>query len=71
MSVDIDIAIVIVFLVVTLVIGLGYGSKVRTIEQYALGDRNFSTGALIATIVASWIGGGTFFTSLSRKYSIK
>ena len=69
MSVDIDIAIVIVFLVATLVIGLGYGNKVRTIEQYALGDRNFSTGALIATIVASWIGGGTFFTSLSRTYS--
>lgn len=69
MSVDIDIAIVIGFLVVTLIIGLGHGNKVRTIEQYALGDRNFSTGALIATIVASWIGGGTFFTSLSRTYS--
>ena len=69
MSVDIDIAIVIGFLVVTLIIGLGHGNKVKTIEQYALGDRNFSTGALIATIVASWIGGGTFFTSLSRTYS--
>ena len=56
MSVDIDIAIVIGFLVVTLIIGLGHGNKVKTIEQYALGDRNFSTGALIATIVASWIG---------------
>ena len=66
---DIDVAIVVGFLILTLVVGLGHGQKVKTIEQYALGNRNFSTGALIATTVASWIGGGTFFTSLSRTYS--
>ena len=69
MNFDIDIAIVVGFLILTLIIGLGHGYKVQTMEQYALGGRNFSTGALIATIVASWIGGGTFFTSLSRTYS--
>lgn len=61
MNFDIDILIIVGFLLLTLIIGLGHGYKVKTIEQYALGGRNFSTGALIATIVASWIGGGTFF----------
>ncbi|MCP5369849.1 MAG: hypothetical protein H6909_04095 [Rickettsiaceae bacterium] len=64
-----DILIVIIFLLTTLVIGLGYGRSIKNIRDYALGDRKFSTGALIATLVATWIGGSSFFLDLSCTYS--
>lgn len=64
-----DILIVIIFLLTTLVIGLGYGRYIKNIRDYALGDRKFSTGALIATLVATWIGGSSFFLDLSCTYS--
>jgi Na+/proline symporter/signal transduction histidine kinase len=69
MTFDIDIAIVVTFLILTLAVGLGHGKKVKTIQDYALGGRDFSTGALVATIVATWIGGGFFFTVMSKVYS--
>ena len=50
-----DIAIVVVFLVITLVVGMGHGQKVKGIKDYALGGRNFSTAALVATIVATGV----------------
>lgn len=50
---DIDLFIVVSFLVLTLAVGLGHGQKVKNIKDYALGERNFSTGALVATIVAT------------------
>ena len=64
-----DIVFFIIFLLVTLIIGIWNGRKVRDIKQYALGDKNFSTGALVATIVASWIGGDYLFITLSEVYS--
>jgi len=69
MTFDIDLAIVISFLIVTLVIGLGQSSKVTNIKEYALGGRNFSTGALVATMVATWASGSGFFITLSSTYS--
>ena len=50
---NIDIIIVVSFLLLTLAVGLSHGQKVKTLKDYALGGRNFSTGALIATIVAT------------------
>ena len=66
---NIDIAIVVTFLILTLVVGLGHGQKVKTIKDYALGGRNFSTGALVATIVATQASGSGFFTTLSNTYA--
>ena len=68
MTFDIDLAIVISFLVVTLVVGLGQSSKVTNIREYALGGRNFSTGALVATMVATWASCSGFLITLSRTY---
>jgi len=64
-----DIAIVVVFLALNIIVGLRYGKGVKSIKDYALGGRNFSTGALVSTIVATWIGGGTFFMTISKTYS--
>ena len=47
---SLDTSIVIVFLVVTLALGIVNSKKIKTIQDYALGGRKFSTGALVATI---------------------
>ena len=69
MNFDINIAIVISFLILTLAVGLVHGQKVKNIKDYALGGRNFSTGALVATIVATYASGSGFFITLSKTYS--
>ena len=66
---SLDIIIIVIFLVSTLVIGLGHSKGIKTIRDYALGGRNFSTGALVATIVATWVSGSGFFIVLSKTYS--
>lgn len=69
MSITIDSAIFIGFLLINLVVGLSYGKGVKTVNDYALGGRNFSTGALVATIVATKVSGSGFFIVLSKTYS--
>ena len=68
MSIDIDLAIVIVFLVVNLLAGLYSGRGITTIKEYAIGNRNFSTATLSATLIATWIGGGFFAIGISQTY---
>ncbi|MDG1436800.1 MAG: sodium:solute symporter family protein [Rickettsiaceae bacterium] len=69
MSFDIDIFIVALFLIATLIVGLRHGKSVKTIKDYALGGRNFSTTALVATIVATYASGSGFFITLAETYS--
>jgi Na+/proline symporter len=69
MSIGIDAVIVVGFLILTLVVGLGHGKSVKGIKDYALGGRNFSTAALVATITATYASGSGFFITLSRTYS--
>ncbi len=69
MSFNIDIAIVILFLIVNLIVGLSSGRGIRTIREYALGNRNFSTATIAATIVATWLGAHSFSITVSETYS--
>lgn len=69
MNFNIDIAMVVGFLILTLLVGLGHGQKVKTIKDYALGGRDFSTAALVSTIVATWVSGSGFMIALSKTYS--
>ena len=57
----IDISIFVLFLAITLFVGLKYGRSVKTLREYALGGRNFSTPTLAATIVATLVT-GSFLT---------
>ncbi|PCJ23558.1 MAG: hypothetical protein COA94_08220, partial [Rickettsiales bacterium] len=68
-EIGLDMGIVIGFLVLTLAVGMGHGKSVKTIKDYALGGRNFSTAALTATIVATWASGSGFFILMSKTYS--
>ena len=69
MNFDLDIAIFFVFLAVTLFVGLRYSRDVKTIKDYALGGRDFSTLAIVSTILATYISGSMFFVDLSHTYS--
>lgn len=69
MNFSIDIAIFLSFLALNLIVGLIYGQGVKNIQDYALGGRNFSTGALVATLVATLTTGSGFFIMLSKTYS--
>ena len=63
---DLDITIFVTFLVGTIVVGLYSSRGTYTITQYAVGDRNFSTATLVATIVATWISGEFFYSSITE-----
>ncbi len=66
---NIDSAIFIVFLIVTIVVGLLSSRGTNSIKQYAIGDRNFSTATIAATIVATWISGIFFYSGISETYT--
>ena len=65
----IDVGIVFSFLMITLAIGVGSSGKIKTLKDYALGGRNFTTGALVATIVATYSSASGFFIDLNTTYT--
>ncbi|KJV72796.1 putative membrane protein [Orientia tsutsugamushi str. TA716] len=69
-ALNIDIILVGLFLIANLAIGLWYGKEVKSVRDYAISGSNFSTAALTATLLATWIGGGTFSFRLYEIYSI-
>lgn len=68
MSFDIDSAIFIGFLMINLAVGLFYSRGIKNIREYAIGNRDFSTGAISATIAATWIGGGVLSQTITETY---
>jgi Na+/proline symporter len=67
--ISIDTLLFIGFLVLTLIIGLSYGYRVRNLREYAIGNKDFSTATITSTIVATWVGGGFMFYTLSNTYT--
>ncbi|MFK7974206.1 MAG: hypothetical protein AB8B66_05040 [Rickettsiaceae bacterium] len=68
LSMSIDLIIFVGFLILNLGVGLMYGRKVVTIEDYALGGRKFTTTALVSTIVATWVTGSLFLSGMQGAY---
>lgn len=68
MNFDLDSTIFIAFLLATILLGLYSSYGVKNIKEFAVGDRNFSTGTLVATIVATWISGEFFYSSIYETY---
>lgn len=66
---SIDIIIVASFLVLNLIIGIYHGTGISTLKYYAIGNRNFSTATIAATIVATWIAGSSFSITASETYN--
>ena len=66
---DIDSGIFIGFLIITLALGLVSGRGIKNIKEYAVGNRNFSTATVSATIVATWVGGDFFYVTIAESYT--
>ena len=64
-----DISLFSLFLVVTLIIGLVVGKRVKTIKDFSIGNKDFSTATVTSTIVATWFGGGFIFYGLENIYT--
>ena len=62
--VTLDIAILGLFLLVTLAVGMSHGRQVKSIKDFALGGKNFSTITLAATITATYASGSGLFIGL-------
>jgi Na+/proline symporter/signal transduction histidine kinase len=68
MLIDIDNLIILTFLIITFIAGIRHAKGIKTMSDYALGGRNFSTGVIVATLVATSVSGSGFFIDLSNTY---
>ncbi|MBN8523138.1 MAG: alkaline phosphatase [Rickettsiales bacterium] len=68
MQVDVDIVIISTFLVINFAVGLFYSRGKTTLREYAVGNKNFSTGTIAATVIATCIGGGFFSGAITETY---
>ncbi|WP_375359755.1 hypothetical protein [Candidatus Tisiphia endosymbiont of Nemotelus uliginosus] len=68
LSWDLDTIIFVTFLIFTLAVGLFFSRGIKNINEYAIGNRNFSTSTITATIIATCIGGGFFSGAVSESY---
>ncbi len=68
MTSNLDIIIVAGFLTVNLIFGLLSGRGIKNTQQYSLGNRNFSTATIVATIAATWIGGSNFSITIAETH---
>lgn len=68
MTSNLDIIIVAGFLTVNLIVGLLSGRGIKNIQQYSLGNRNFPTATIVATIAATWIGGSNFSITIAETH---
>ncbi|MBL3284880.1 putative fused sodium/solute symporter and signal transduction histidine kinase [Rickettsiales endosymbiont of Paramecium tredecaurelia] len=66
---QIDFIIFVSFLVATIALGLVSSRNIKTLKEYALGNRNFSSLTISATIVATSVSGSDFFIYLSSTYA--
>ena len=69
MSINPVLTAVLILFLISLISGLGAGRKTKTFQQFAVGDRNFSTPTLVATIIATNFGGGFLFRDLEQIYT--
>ncbi len=61
-----DILIFIGFLAINLIVGALARGKKQTFLEFAVGNKNFSTVTLVATIVATSASGSTLFNVVER-----
>jgi Na+/proline symporter len=64
-----DIILFSVFLAVNLIVGLLAGRRVRSLRDFSIGNKDFTTATVTSTIVATWIGGGFMFYGLQNIYT--
>ncbi|WP_425362680.1 sodium:solute symporter family protein [Candidatus Tisiphia endosymbiont of Hybos culiciformis] len=68
LSWDLDTTIFATFLTFNLAVGLFFSRGIKNINEYAIGNRNFSTSTITATIIATCIGSGFFSGAITESY---
>ena len=66
---SVDLILLIAFLSINLIIGLRAARQVKTVRDFAIGKKDFSTSTVTATIVATWISGAFIFFGLEHIYT--
>lgn len=66
---NLDTTIFGIFLALNLIIGLLAGRNVKTLRDFSIGRKNFSTATITSTIIATWISGGLLFYALENVYT--
>ena len=64
----VDLMLISGFLLLTFLLGMAHGRKVKSLRDYALGSREFSTFALCATTIATYGSSSGLITMLQRTY---
>lgn len=66
----VDISIIVIYLIVTLYIGFKSSKKIKTFNDYAIGNRNFSDFAICCTVIATFIGGTITIGNVGKFYDV-
>ena len=66
---SVDVIIVFSYLILTLAYGLYVGRGVKNISEYAIGNRDFTTPILAATIIATYASSSGFFINITKSYA--
>lgn len=69
MNLDFDLILAGLSIIGNIILGLYWGSDVKTEKEYAIGNRDWSISALASAIIACWIGGDELFVDLENIYS--
>ncbi len=64
----VDTSFIIIYLILIIFIGYSSGKGVKNIEEYSVGKGRFNTLQIIATIFATWVGGGVLIGSTAEIY---
>ncbi|MGI2298848.1 hypothetical protein ACRRVB_03625 [Candidatus Cardinium hertigii] len=67
---NIPLCMVVSFLVLTLVVGIYFSRKTTSFRQYAIGDKQFATATLVATVLATAYGGGGLIRSVQQVHNL-
>lgn len=67
---SLDAFIIYLYLILILYIGIKARGKVRSLKDYALSKKNFSTPTIIATIFATAVGGGSTLGLAEKAFSV-
>ncbi|WP_419241844.1 hypothetical protein [Cardinium endosymbiont of Nabis limbatus] len=67
---NIPLYMVVSFLLLTLVIGIYFSRHITSFRQYAVGNKQFATATLVATVLATAYGGGGLIRNVQQVHNL-
>lgn len=65
-----DYFIIVFYLIATFIIGLYFGKNVKSLKDYAVGDKGFTVPLLVTTIFATMSGGNTIIGTSEKLFTV-